>query len=288
MNFIDSSIEIVQQGDSIIDGYKHIEKAARNCYRSEDKINDTSYERMLNVLKDRQHYSPLAHFTVYLTVQRTADLEAYFRMIDRYDYNPYSKVVLTTDCAYVTTNFRVIVENKWHEDLKFVTPASNMHKKRVTVKINCSIGVSREFNRHTTFTVSESSTRYCNYSKDKFGSSITYVIPQWIYDISENLGIYNKGQELVDLLSEQDDRFFEWKCCLADCEETYMYLLEKGCKPQDARSVLPLDTATTVFYTAFVDDWKHFFKLRCSPAAHPDARILAEEIQNEFKKLNYI
>lgn len=72
-------------------------------------------------------------------------------------------------------------------------------------------------------------------------------------------------------------------------EQDYMYLI-KECdfKPQEARSILPLDTATCVFYTGFVKDWEHFFDLRCSSAAHPDIRKLALELKQQLEKQNYI
>ena len=111
MKFITSSVEIIDQSPTIIDGFKHIEKAARNCYRSEDKIEDGSWEKMLNILKAKQHLSPLEHFTVYLTVPRM-NLDSFLRVVDHYEFNPFSKINIQESVAYVTTNFRVIVENK--------------------------------------------------------------------------------------------------------------------------------------------------------------------------------
>ena len=302
MKFINSSVEIVDQGNTILDGYKHIEKAARNCYKSEDKIDDASWERMLNILKGKHHFSPLEHFTVYLTVSRDR-LDIFLRIIDHYEFNPFSKVNIFEDVAYITTNFRVIVENKWQDDLKYFTSPSEHHERRVTVKVNCSIGVSREWNRHRTMSISEQSTRYCNYTKGKFGSQITYVIPQWVYNRQKSLEDsidpldgssleYIKdlnGESLLNELSCHDRAVAAWMEHLENTEQNYSYLInEYEFKAQEARGILPLDTATCVFYTAFVSDWKKFFNLRCSEAAHPDIRVLANSLHKQFEERKLI
>lgn len=298
MKFINSSVEIIPQEPDIIGGFKHIEKAARNCYKSENLITDDSWEHMLDILKDRKHYSPLEHFTVYLTIQDNNNM----KIIDFYKANPYSIVIDNNLVSFITTNFRVIVENDRYDDLEYMTKPT-LHELRVTVKVNCSIGVSREWNRHRTFSISEQSTRYCNYSKDKFGSEITYIIPEWIYKIQDHVAncidsldkspldyIKNlNGDSLLNELSCQDRAVCAWMENLERTEQDYMYLI-KECdfKPQEARSILPLDTATCVFYTGFVKDWEHFFDLRCSSAAHPDIRKLALELKQQLEERNYI
>ena len=294
MKFIKSSAEIIEQGNTIIEGFKHIEKAARNCYKSEDKITEISYQKMIDMLKASGHYSPFEHMTIYLTFYRDSpeDLERYVR----YKTNPYSTVIANESIYFITTNFRVIVENDWFDDLKYAGPPT-LHELRVTVKVNCSIGVSREFNRHRIFSISEQSTRYCNYSKDKFGSEITFVIPQWIYRLKEEWAgsvdsldgtsleyikdLDNNG--LLNELSCHDRAVSSWLNNLKNVEQDYIYLIkEHNFKPQEARSILPLDTATCVYYTATVSQWEGFFKLRCSQAAHPDIRIIAESIRDQF------
>ena len=297
MRFIKSSVEIVAENYSILDGYKHVEKAARNCYKSEDRIDDTSWKRMLNILEGNHHFSPLEHFTIYLTVSRD-DLDAFLKIIDHYEFNPFSKVNIFDNTAYVTTNFRVIVENKWQDDLNYFTIPTKHHERRITVKVNCSIGVSREWNRHRTMSISEQSTRYCNYTKGKFGSQITYVIPQWIYNRQESWKnstdsldgssleyIENlDGDGLLNELSCHDKGVAAWMEHLENAEQNYSYLInEHNFKPQEARGILPLDTATCVFYTAFVSDWEKFFKLRCSGAAHPDIKVLADSLHQQFE-----
>lgn len=131
-----------------------------------------------------------------------------------------------------------------------------------------------------TLSVSEQSTRYCNYSKDKFGVEITYVIPSWANNLSpeyndlECSGIDHNELVLLDSIKQG--------------ERHYMVMMRNGAKPQEARDVLPLATATTVMYTGFVSDWKHFFELRTSNGAHPDARAIAIPLRDKFNELNLL
>lgn len=154
-----------------------------------------------------------------------------------------------------------------------------------------------------TMSISEQSTRYCNYTKGKFGSQITYVIPQWVYNRQKSLEDsidpldgssleYIKdlnGENLLNELSCHDRAVAAWMEHLENTEQNYSYLInEYEFKAQEARGILPLDTATCVFYTAFVSDWKKFFNLRCSEAAHPDIRVLANSLHKQFEERKLI
>lgn len=281
MRLIKSSFEVLPQAPGLEGLYKQIEIGARNCYKSEDKITEGSAEKMVEFLKGRGHYSPLEHGTVYLTIPFIY-AEAPHTAEHAYEYstNKYSVVNVGEDAIYVTTNFRVLVENNWLDDLKYLCEPTEHHEKRVSVMVTCAIGISREFNRHRTFSVSEQSTRYCNYSKDKFGVEITYVIPSWATNLSpeyndlECSGIDHNELVLLDSLKQG--------------ERHYMVMMKGGAKPQEARDVLPLATATTVMYTGFVSDWKHFFELRTSVGAHPDARAIAIPLKEKFNELNLL
>lgn len=281
MRLINSSFKVLLQSPGLEGIYKQIEIGARNCYKSEDKITDDSAEKMVEFLKNRGHYSPLEHGTVYLAIPfkyesapHTAD-HAY-----EYITNKYSKVNVDKDTLYITTNYRVLVENNWLEDLKYLCKPTEYHEKRVSVMVTCPIGISREFNRHRTLSVSEQSTRYCNYSKDKFGVEITFVIPEW----ATNLTPEYKSLDYSGL----DHNELVFLDSLAHAERSYMTMIRDGAKPQEARDVLPLATATTVMYTGFVSDWKHFFELRTSAGAHPDARAIATPLVGKFNELNLL
>lgn len=117
----------------------------------------------------------------------------------------------------------------------------------------------------------QESTRYCNYSKDKFGNEITFIYPCWLPD--------------GDLFVEAEECF---KYALQKAEQSYFHLLQEGWKPQQARNVLPLATKCEIIMTGFVDDWKHFFFLRDAAPAHPQARELAEPLHKEFIEIGYI
>ncbi len=271
MKLINQSAEIWEQPEGEVGIYKQVEKAARLCYKSEDKTTDDSYKRFLGMLNDKGHNSPLEHGTVYLTT-------CYDDVIKRYDeFNPYSKVIILNNYAYITTNYRVIKEHGWEDDLQYLCEPTEYHEKRISVHITTSIGISRELNRHRCHSICEESTRYCNYSKDKFGNELTFIIPNWV-----NTHCPNKLQE------GPGANDMAWSNSLEEAEYNYLLLLKQGWKPQQARDVLPLATKTELIHTAFESDWKQFFKLRCSPAAHPMMQELASLIKEIFIKKGYV
>ena len=144
-----------------------------------------------------------------------------------------------------------------------------------------------EFVRHRVSSFAQESTRYCNYSKDKF-DGVSFIIPEWY---SESYHRLVKRDDLPDnfdkhLEIRKQVEIFEDH--LKDCEDVYLELLSKGCKPQDARAVLPNALKTELIMTGFASDWDHFFSLRNSSKAHPDAYKLAHDLHNEFITRNYI
>lgn len=120
------------------------------------------------------------------------------------------------------------------------------------------------------FSFAQESTRYCNYSKDKFGNEVTFIEPCWSY--------YNPTR----------DGFSEFRIALLEAENHYLFLLENGWKPQEARAVLPNACKTELVMTGFVEDWINFFKLRTASNAHPQARELAIPLREEFIRKSYI
>lgn len=160
MKLINSSFELLLQASGLEGIYKQIELGARNCYKSENLISEGSAERMVEFLKTRGHNSPLEHGTVYLTIPfNYAHAPHTANHTYEYTTNKYSKVNVDGNSLYITTNFRVLVENNWLDDLKYLCEPTEHHEKRVSVMVTCPIGISREFNRHRTFSVSEQSTR---------------------------------------------------------------------------------------------------------------------------------
>lgn len=264
MRLIKSSFEILEQTPGIQGVKKQIELAGRTCYKSEDKITDTSCEEFVSRMVNSGHGAMLEHGTVYLTVPGDAeDLDGVYA---DFVENPYSKVNDDGYNLHITTNYRVLVENNWLYALDYQCEPTEYHEKRITVKFICDRGVSHEFVRHRTMSFAQESTRYCNYSKDKFGNEITCILPPW----------------------ELDGSYLEFEEDLKVIESIYFKWLKKGWKAQEARYFLPTGVKTELVMTGFVSDWEHFFKLRCHSTAHPQARELAIPLQEEFIKKGYL
>ncbi len=155
---------------------------------------------------------------------------------------------------------------------------SVIEHESVSVKIICDRGVTHEIVRHRLASYSQESTRYCNYSKDKFGNQITFIIPEWL-DIKE-------GEYAVDYEANSDNFGHNaWIDTLLLLELRYNDLIKSGWKPQQARSILPNSLKTEIVMTCNIREWRWFFKLRTSNAAHPQMREIACPMLDEFKKL---
>lgn len=134
----------------------------------------------------------------------------------------------------------------------------------ITVKFICDRGVTHEIVRHRLASYCQESTRYCNYSNDKFNGEITVIKPMF-------LEVGTDGWEL-------------WHDACAMAERFYFDLLDFGCTPQEARAVLPNSLKTELVMTANIREFRHFFKLRCAKAAHPQMREVACMLLKEFKE----
>jgi thymidylate synthase (FAD) len=277
MKLIKPSFTIIEQGSGIEGVYKQIEMAGRTCYKSEDKITETSAKEFVDRMIKSGHGAMLEHGTVYLFANWYENEGG--SPLGKYKNNKYSRYTWNDNGAYVTTNLRVLVENGWMDDLKYLSIPTEYHARRITVKFVCDRGVTHEFVRHRVFSFAQESTRYCNYSKDKFGNNVTYIIPCW-----------TKTKE-CEIDTSQPSGFTaedEWICMLGKAERHYFRLINMGWKAQEARAVLPTAVKAELVMTGFVDDWKHFFHLRTAAGAHPQARELAQPLQEEFERRNYI
>lgn len=313
MNIIRPSFNIWEQGTSspLKDMYAHIARCTRVCYQSEKKDNGETEEDFVKrvILRhepwnsEANHLAMLEHGTVYIEI---SDYESQLRNFlgSRYARNKYSKTIYELDYRYwyITTNLRVLVENDWLDDLKYICAPTEHHAKRITVSFTTNIGVSREFNRHRVDSIAEESTRYCNYNKRNDGQ-IKIALPAWLLD-EEHLPYIESHQfdklsgYCEEYLNDNSDINPECWCdmdfylfSLTVSEYCYNMLIKKGWKPQQAREVLPLATKTQLIHTAFVDDWKHFFALRAdgvSGSPHPNAALLAKPLKEEFIKRNLL
>lgn len=291
MKLIKQSFEFINQTDfSLVGIKKHIERCARVSYKSEDKITNTSYEKFVNMLESRGHDRPLEFGTVYLS--RTAQKEDNMEWLNKYAYNPWSKFSFGNgstridgelrNTIYVTTNYRVIKEHHWEDDLQYLCQPTEYHYKRYTVHMILDRGVMDEFRTHIGLSHLAESTRYCNYSKDKFGNEITFIKPCWC-NIPE--GDYGTPDTLPDKLPRMGATGAGLIHALQYTERYYFFLLSEGWTPQQARSVLPLCIKSELISCGFEDAWSNFFKRRDAPDAHPMAQEIAQPMHEEFLKL---
>lgn len=161
---------------------------------------------------------------------------------------------ITADSAL---NFARMIIRSGHESV--------LEHEKITVVIICDRGVTHEIVRHRIASYSQESTRYCNYSKDRFGGEITFIRPFF--------------------WNEDDERYALWKKTMADIESAYFSLISMGAKPEEARSVLPNSVKTEIAVTMNLREWRHFLKLRTAAAAHPQMREVAVPILDSFKEL---
>ena len=142
---------------------------------------------------------------------------------------------------------------------------SVLEHEKITVRFVCDRGVTHEIVRHRIASYSQESTRYCNYSKDKFGGEITFIRPCF--------------------WAEDDEKFTLWKETMQSIEDSYVKLISLGAKPEEARSILPNSVKTEIMVTMNLREWRHFFKLRTAERAHPQIREVAIPLLNELKGL---
>lgn len=181
---------------------KLIERVGRTCYKSEDKISESSAQKFVaNIIKNG-HEAVIEHYNI-------------------------------------------------------------------TVRVVCDRGVTHEIVRHRVASYAQESTRYCNYSKDKFSNQITFIEPCF-----------------WDLNNEEDKKKYQiWKEAMEYSEQKYMELIALGATAQEARSILPNSLKTELVMTMNLREWRHFFKLRAAPSAHPQMREIALQMLDKFKEL---
>lgn len=305
---VNPSVEIWKQDGYTLDAiWKHIARCARVCYQSTPRNNgETDYDFLVrtlfkgcNVLKKyydkefiiKTHLSVCEHGTVHLKYPLFMNIA--YAQFERFKNNKYSKYKINDGYAYVTTNMRVLIENLYLDELQFIdtTPNCPYYTDRYTVNFITDIGASRELNRHRVNSISEESTRYCAYDKDKFGKGITVAKLPWIPNDDSDGQCYKTGffgdHEVFN------DEYIQGHYCdgwtaidwflygLQVCDLVYRKTRELGWTAQQAREILPLSTKTQVVHTAFIDDWQHWIDLRSdevSGKVHPMMKELADKL----------
>ena len=310
MKLIESKVEVIEQQPGLEGVYKQIELAGRTCYKSEDKITEDSAKEFVDRMIKSNHGAMLEHGTVYLKItypiSTTLSKEEFEKYIDehRAEYalgnklidDKYTKARAVSDdtyCTwYITTNMRVLCTNlynslPWRD---YICEPTEHHEKRITARFTCDRGVSHEIVRHRVMSFAQESTRYCNYTKDKFDSQITFIIPTWA-SIPEGKytdwdGDWCNVEELTVLKPIENDAVDQFLFLCKYAETSYDLMIDRGAKPQEARQLLPNALKTEIVVTGFESDWEHFFELRTAGAAHPDMRKLALELQEKLNSVN--
>lgn len=291
MKILRPQYEIWPQKTGKLGIYQQIERAGRVCYKSENNTTDDSAKPFVDRMIQSEHFAMLEHGTVYLTCNH-GELPLYL-------HNKFSHVNTLDGKDYITTNLRVLAENEAMDDLKYLSNyEEGKHELRITVHFTTQIAITREYNRHRANSMAEQSTRYCNYTKNKFGNEISINLPTWVEEAghdgtqeSDDYRLEDLCQDIADNNTQAWSKLTTWLFANQAAEFAYMKLIEAGCKPQEARVILPLDCNTELVHTAFISDWKHFFDLRAlgtTGAPHPDAKVLALPLMEEFKAKGYL
>ena len=323
MRLVKPSYEIIEQGPGLQGIYDIIEKCGKVSYKSEPKGGEVA-KRFVEARAKERHGAVLEFGTVYLCIEEPPvdvdengrptglkDWGATQSIVRFYSNNKYSKIgALYNSKWYITTNYRVLVENNRLDDLKYLCEPTEYHEKRYTVKFIADIGVGREFLRHRVMSPVQESTRYVNYMKEKFGEQCTFVIPPWI-DLPECEDLTYWDGDWVDMKKMKivypgkKSKTSAWLWAMDFAEKQYRVLTndwsdiegvdEEDKAPwtaQQARTVLPLSTKAEFALCGFTDAWIHFFRLRSDIAAtgkpHPQAQELANPLREEFIERKYV
>ena len=301
MKLIKPSYTILEQESGLEEIYKAIERAGKVSHKSEHTIKEGSAKEFVDRMIKLGHGAALEFGTVYLKV--TYKDTDWVTLSMFYGHNKYSKVTHSEDnrVYYISTNYRVLVENNHLRDLKYLCEPTEYHEKRICVKFILDRGILAEFTRHRVFSFMAESSRYCNYSKDRFGNELTFIIPVWeileegSYQYNLDNQTYTCGNNFYcpEGCNAPDYSTLRFLDSLRISELNYLDLLNLGWKPEQARAVLPNALKTELVMTGFVSDWRHFFRLRTSIIAetgkpHPQASELADLLYKEFVKRGYI
>lgn len=272
MILIEPKVELLKEDNF----YSHVANCARVCYASNNNSNISDEQFCKNILIANNHLSMFRHATIYCKYNKN-DWNRY--TVDTFRLAQNINVIDIGD-LYVIMNGQSYLEfkkNNIAENLKIDShiikdlPNELKEYKRFTFKVITQISTSRELNRVSPNNIAERSTRYCNYSKDKFNNQISICKPYY-YDnleIADQLAFINR---------------------MSEYESNYLNRINRRWSPEDAREFLPLCTATEVIYTYTVKEWRHIIDLRyygTTGKPHPNAKIIAGLIRDQLIYLGY-
>lgn len=289
MKIIEPDVNVIVETNP----FKKIELIGRTCYKSENKITEDSSYKFIDMLLKRKHLAMLEHYTFVFVWDNL-----YFSWIEylydtlrniKHSYLTYN---FQKDRIIFSANLRVLLENNYckieNNNIKFLDFFSYssvyfynsditdrdcfiyhipdieeyeiLKHGTISMRFICDRGVSHEVVRHRLFSFAQESTRYVRYNN----SNMEFIKPANYYDWdSVSYILFKKNCE--------------------DIERMYCYLLEKGRTPQEARAILPNSLKTEIIVTGNLEEWLHFFNLRCAKDAHPDMQIVAKKARDLFK-----
>lgn len=310
MKLINPKAEYLPQTPGLEGVYKQIELSGRTAYHSLDKITPGSAKDFVDRMIKLKHGAALEHGTVYLKVEeayednKPKDIFSSGQAVSTEMYpwlnTPYCKInkipskeYSNVYDAYITTNLRYIWEKELgdlqgihNEFLTHMCAPTGFHEKRYTMRFTCSRAIAQELTRHRVFSFLMESQRYINYSKDRHGGEITYIIPSW-YD-SKKTPMFEEPKTVLEAnIFSQDSKSYQFEKQLSRAEIGYFKLLKEGCTPQEARDVLPNATKTELIMTGFSSDWHFLMDLRLfekTGRVHPDMKDLMQKAQKAMQE----
>ena len=293
MILLEQKAEYLKQEPGVEGVYKVIEKAARTCYKSEAKCDGTVegakafVERMIK----SHHTAMLESCSVYLKCYRNFKYEKNTGMVEYpsdlefYATNKYSKFNLDKDYNYVTTNLRVLVENNRLDDLNYWSEPTDMHEKRYTFRLVTDRAIANEIVRHRLFSFAQESTRFVDYSNEKYGTDIAYIMPDWFPNAT-----LQQQEAFMQMMKDTEDLYFALRGKWDERKPDKRFktgFKDNPLTPQQARAVFPLCLKTELCITGYVTDWRFFLDLRLfgkTGKPHPQIVELSEKIVEQMKE----
>lgn len=252
-------VKVPSHGFKLNEIYRDIERAGRNCYKSENKTTENSATSFVEMLINKKHLSPLEFGTIYLTIP-TITIAKNPLLQALCSYIGYTKRINDGENVYITTNLRALIEYD-SQLLKEIVPyltKPTIHIKRHTFRLITDRGVMAEITRHRKLSFCIESTRYCNYSTAKFGNELTFI---------------NQGTITPQLQS-----------LLQNIENQYLQLTSNGVKPEMARAILPTCLKTEILLCGFESDLNEVIEKRLN-GTHPLMKDTAEQMKQLLKKI---
>ena len=264
---------------------KLIEVCGRVAHKSEHNITADSYIEFVERMKRMEHFSVLEHSWGVVVVEHGDWVD--MKTDPDFARSSFLHYGYTSGAVVISGNMRAFQEahpGLWGKRITSVPSLPTVRAQdtpflhAMTVRFIIDRGVSHELVRHRPCSITQESTRYCDYS-----GGVAFVIPPWL---SDHLGARRYDSKVViQQATPHLQGYRVWVLAMAVAEQQYLGLRRMGWGPQQARAVLPSSTKTEVLLTASIHEWRHIFKLRCSNAAHPQMREIMRPLQEAAERM---